>query len=99
MCTMAKRILKTVSEVVDALGGPSVLGDQFSIGQSAVSNWNMRGEIPPGWHLRIYLSIRQMGLDIDPEVFGLDSLKGLGPPQQPGAKRKRPRVQGAAARL
>ncbi len=72
MCTMAKRILKSVSEVVDALGGPSALGARFNIGQSAVSNWNMRGEIPTGWHLRIYLSVKEMGLDIDPEVFGLE---------------------------
>lgn len=75
MRTMAKRILKSVPEVVNALGGPSLLGDRFNIGQSAVSNWNMRGEIPPGWHLRIYLEVERLGMEIDPSVFGLEPCK------------------------
>jgi hypothetical protein len=95
MSTMSKRILKTVSEIIDALGGPTVVAGRFNIGQSAVSNWNMRGEIPTGWHLRIYLSIRQMGMDVDPEVFGLDTLEGLGARQQE-ARRKRSAQRPAA---
>lgn len=88
MVIMAKRILKSVSEVIAALGGPTVIGDRFNIGQNAVSNWKIRQEIPPGWHLRIYLSVRQTGADIDPRVFGLDTLNGLEPPS--AQKRKRP---------
>ena len=91
--TMAKRILKSVGEVIDALGGPTVVGERFNIGQNAVSNWKLRREIPPGWHLRIYLSVRQNGVDVDPRVFGLDTLNGLEPP----AKKKRSAQSGRRA--
>lgn len=72
MCSMPKRVLKSVNEIIAILGGPTAVADRFNIGQSAVSNWIMRGEIPPGWHLRIYLEAEKRDMEIDPEVFGID---------------------------
>lgn len=68
----SNRILKSVQEVVDALGGPSAVGARWGIGQSAVSNWILRGYLPPGWHLRIYLTLKRMGLRAHPSVYGLE---------------------------
>lgn len=90
--------LKTVPEVIAALGGPTFLGERFDIGQNAVSNWKIRGHIPPGWHLRVYLSIRQRGLEVHPSVFGLDTLDGLKeePSKRRGPSRKeRPKAHAA----
>ena len=92
MSTMTKRLLKTVDEVIDALGGPTAVGEKLDIGQNAVSMWKTRG-IPPGWHLRIYLRIKHLRLGVSPEVFGLDSLEEL---QEP-ARRKRAAGQKNAA--
>lgn len=68
----SNRMLTSVNEVVDALGGPSAVGSHYGIGQSAVSNWILRGYVPPGWHLRIYLRLKRMGFKAHPSVFGLD---------------------------
>lgn len=95
MTDMRKKPLNTVKDVVDALGGPTFLGDQLGIGQNAVSNWKIRNQIPSGWHLRVYLGVRQVGMEVDPSVFGLESLAALEPP--PGKRKRRPQATARAA--
>ncbi len=70
---MSKKI-DTIASLVDALGGPSAVADWLGISQSAVSNWIMRDEIPPGWHLRLYLKSEELGWRVDPRLFGLASI-------------------------
>lgn len=45
---------------------------RFGIGESAVSNWLARGNIPPSYHLQVLIEMRRRGFEIDPIVFGLE---------------------------
>lgn len=64
-------MIRTIDELVDALGGVVEVGRWLGIGKQAVSNWSMRGYIPPAWHLRLFLEIQKRGLCVAPAVFGL----------------------------
>ena len=68
---MQKAII-SVDHLVDALGGPTKVGEWLGINQSAVSMWKIRGEIPPGWHLRIYLEAEARGFSLSERVFGYE---------------------------
>lgn len=61
----------TIDDLVRALGGPSALGEFLGISQEAVSNWKARQDIPPGWHLRLFVELQRRGKSVDPRVFGL----------------------------
>lgn len=69
-----RETLKTVDEVVDAFGGPSKAAEWCGIGNSAVSNWFVRGFIPPGWHYRMATHLRDLGFDPDPAVWGVKQI-------------------------
>lgn len=76
-----QRIARDISELIDALGGPTELACWVGLGRTAVVNWRMRGEIPPGWHLRLVAEARRRHITIDPQVFGLSDkdADALGP--------------------
>lgn len=84
---MVKRI-DTIPDLVGALGGPSAVGELFGINPSAVGNWVERDVIPPGWHLRLLVEIRQRQLRVDPTVFGLSAEQAaiLLRPERPSAR-------------
>lgn len=64
--------ISTVRELVDALGGPSMIADWLGLSHpSAVSNWCKDDVIPAGWHLRLFLEAMRQGHHVDPIVFGL----------------------------
>jgi hypothetical protein len=65
-----KVMLKTVTEVVDAFGGPNATARWAGHGPSAVCNWMARGFIPPGWHYRMSKWAAENGYEISPSVFG-----------------------------
>ena len=71
MDTMQKEIA-SVEQLIDVLGGPTDVGKWLGIKQSAVSNWKLRGEIPPGWHLRLYFAAKDRGFALRKDVFGYD---------------------------
>lgn len=85
-------MIRTVDDVVDALGGDTVVGKRFRLSQSAVANWRLRGEIPGAWHLRIFVDLKRRGFDFDPAVFGLsdEDAAALSSIQAPRPKRQRP---------
>lgn len=66
-----QKILRTVRDVVDLFEGPTELARWASIKTSAVCNWVDRGEIPPGWHLRLAIEANRRGATIHHTVFGL----------------------------
>lgn len=70
---MAKTI-STIRELIAALDGPTAVAEWAGVEHaSAVSNWEARGSIPPGYHLRLLLEARRRGFVISPEgIFGLD---------------------------
>lgn len=62
--------IKTIPELVRALGGTTAVSRMCHVIPSAVSNWIAHDEIPRGHHLLIYLEIKRRGLDVCPTVFG-----------------------------
>lgn len=92
-------MIKSVDELIDALGGDTEVGKMFRLSQSAVANWRLRNEVPGAWHLRLLIRVSQLGMSIDPEVFGvsgddadaLNRLVGKKSGAQSGAPRPRPR--------
>ena len=81
--------IRTIDELVEALGGPSYVAEWAGTELSAISNWKRRGFIPQGWHLRMWIEVRKRGLDVDPSLFEVseDDAKFLlgeeGPPKPP----------------
>lgn len=68
---MAKKMIRSIDELVDALDGPVKVGEWLGIGKQAVSNWSMRGYIPPAWHLRLFIEVQRRELSVHPSVFGI----------------------------
>lgn len=63
--------IRTVDDLVEALGGDTAVAEWLCITQGAVANWKQRGEIPGGWHMRLYARLLAEGQDVDLAVFGL----------------------------
>jgi hypothetical protein len=63
--------IRTVDDVVRALGGDTKVAEWLEITQGGVNHWKTRKEIPGGWHMRIYAKLLSQGIDCDPVVFGL----------------------------
>ncbi len=73
--------VRTVADVIEALGGTSRTAEFLMVGPSAVSMMRTRG-IPTSYHLRVYLHLTDLGYVIDTEgVFGY-SVGMLGNGQQ-----------------
>jgi DNA-binding transcriptional regulator YdaS (Cro superfamily) len=65
--------VRSMTELIEALGGQSTLARNLGIGQSAVANWVLRGEIPAAWHLRLLADCRARGIEVDTKaIFGVD---------------------------
>lgn len=64
--------LATVDDLLDALGGTGAVADLLGIGASTVSNWRAAGEIPVGWHMRLYAECLNRSIDVDTQaLFGV----------------------------
>lgn len=68
-------MLRTVSDVVAAFGGPAEAAKWAGHGPSAICNWVSRGFIPPGWHYRMSKWAAENGYQISPSVFGQDDVE------------------------
>ncbi len=66
--------ISTIRDLIDALNGPTAVAEWAGVEHpSAISNWEARGNIPPGYHMRLALEARRRGLTISPEdIFGLE---------------------------
>ena len=63
-------MLKTVDEIVDALGGTAAAASAAGMEPSAISMWKARGKIPPNRFLMISRLLLQAGQQADPTIFG-----------------------------
>lgn len=63
--------INSIESLIEALGGPTVVGNEFGLSQEAVSNWSARGNIAGGWHLLLYAKARRKNLTVNPKVFNL----------------------------
>lgn len=68
-------MIKSVDDVIEALGGPTKTAALSGVGASAVVNWRTRGEIPPEHFLRICDALEAAGKGaVDRSVFGFKAL-------------------------
>lgn len=68
-------VVRSVEALVAAFGGTKAMADWADVGMSAVSNWIAFGNIPRGYHLRLYLEAQRRGILIDPSIWGLEDGK------------------------
>lgn len=61
--------LRSVRDVVTALGGPSATAKQLGIGPTAVANWLTKNCIPPARFLAIQQLLKQQRKKADPTIF------------------------------
>lgn len=64
--------INSIDELIERLGGPTVIGEKFGISQEAVSNWSVRGNIGGSRHVQLLAMTRRKGLSVNPIVFGLN---------------------------
>jgi len=64
--------LSTISEIIEALGGPGEVAAWADVTCSAVCNWVERDVIPPAWHLRLFMETKKRGLVIEPAALGFE---------------------------
>lgn len=63
---MPKQEIKTVDDVIQALGGVDPVARRFGVGDTAVHNWRAWNRFPPRIHLDLYLWCKELGIDYDP---------------------------------
>ena len=61
--------MKTVSDVIDSLGGTTKAAAILGVGPSAVSNWKATGEFPARLHFVIFRECERRGIKIDLRRF------------------------------
>jgi hypothetical protein len=66
-------MLRSVDDVVKALGGTVATASLAGVGKSAVSNWKANGSIPAENFLRLSRALELAGKQVDPSLFGLKS--------------------------
>jgi hypothetical protein len=64
--------IETLEAFVEALGGSHAVADYAQVENATVDRWLQHGHIPNGFHLRLYLVARDLGLVVDRRVFGVD---------------------------
>ena len=65
------RLLDTVPEVIDALGGAAACSKIFGGVPSRFYNYRSFGRFPDAMHMRIYCECMKRGLSIAPELVGM----------------------------
>ena len=61
--------ITTVFGLTEILGGMEATAREYDTPLDRVKEWAISGDIPPGWHLRIFGQVCALGKTIDPIVF------------------------------
>lgn len=69
-CELSGEMLKSVDEIVEAVGGNAAAASLAGVGTPAVSNWKARGQIPAEQYFVFLEALKPVGKDLDPAVFG-----------------------------
>jgi hypothetical protein len=88
--------IRTITALIDALGGDTAVANWLGISQPAVANWKVRGHIPTGWHLRIAARLSKEKKAIDPAVFGLSPEEASALFRRPLGRARKPEPRVAA---
>jgi hypothetical protein len=70
LCELSRSMLNSVDEVIEALGGPTIVASLAGVGTSAVSNWSKRGRISQGSFMIVRDALAALGKEAAPSVFG-----------------------------
>jgi hypothetical protein len=62
-------MLRSVDELVDALGGSAATAEVAGVVISAVSNWKTNGVIPAAYFLVFAKEFKRRKLRLDPAIF------------------------------
>jgi hypothetical protein len=73
--------ISTAKQAIDALGGPKAVATWLGTSPDAVLMMRHRGNIARGYHLHFWVTLKSMGLAIEPSLFGLDTFDELLMPQ------------------
>lgn len=65
-------MIRSVRELVDALGGTGETAKFLGIVPSNVSNWIAADYIPRGHHLELYLEAQRRGFRVDDTVWPIE---------------------------
>ena len=66
----AIKVLRNVTEIVQALGGTAAAARWAGTNMPAISRWKSRGFVPPGWDRRLIIDMASRGFLVHPTVFG-----------------------------
>lgn len=68
---MSYTLIRTIDDLITALGGEEALGTRLGCGRTGVAMWKTRGYIPTGWHLRLFLMLAAKRMQPAPDLFEL----------------------------
>jgi hypothetical protein len=68
--------LRTVDEVINAVGGTAAAAALAGVKTPAVSNWRARGRIPSNKSKMFADRLAQLGKSAEPALFGLENSAG-----------------------
>jgi hypothetical protein len=67
-------MLKTASEVIEALGGTTKAARRLGQQPNTVGNWKMRGRIPPDYFLAVHGVLLELDEQVSPDIFGMKAV-------------------------
>jgi len=62
--------INTTFGMIEALGGDRIVARDLGISPQKVREWTISGDIPSGWHLRLFGRACRFGKTVSPAVFG-----------------------------
>jgi opacity protein-like surface antigen len=60
----------TVFGLIEEFGGIESVAEEYDVPTDSVRGWAVHGNIPTGWHLRMFGRLCAVGKTVDPTVFG-----------------------------
>jgi hypothetical protein len=75
--TNHRKTLKTVPDVIKALGGPTKAAKWTGLTPPAICAWASENFVPPAWHLRLWLHLEASGYIVTFAAFGIKDAKGV----------------------
>jgi hypothetical protein len=64
-----RRAMRTVSEIIESLGGTSAAATALTLPETTVSSWKSRGSIPPAYWSPLIAAARKRGASLDLELL------------------------------
>lgn len=76
-----RKLLRTVTDVIEAFGGARALCDWSGLSRSAPCNWVNDDFIPASWFYSMTVELGRRGFDLDPNIFGCKDAASIRSPR------------------